>query len=136
MVANLLAALVAGLLSAPADKDADKLQGTWTIVSSEEDGQPVAKLKGVTFTFAGEKVTMTQNGQEKKGTFKLDPDKKLKEIDLTEDGSGNSMKGIYSIDGDTLKLCFPSGRDGQRPSEFSGKKDAKSALVELKREKK
>ena len=38
---------------------------------------------------------------------KLDPSKKPKAIDITQlSGKGETIPGIYSIDGDTLKICM------------------------------
>jgi uncharacterized protein (TIGR03067 family) len=84
----------------------DKFKGMWV---GETDGKKVElKLTATDFdiTFDG-----TLNF---KGTFKIDPSKKPKQVDMTvkEGGMGFDGKtalGVYELDGDTLKWCtnFP-----------------------------
>src|SRR5437016_4035620 len=107
--------LVCGLaLSAAAtadDKksDQDKLQGKWKFESGSRGGKPFPDdiVKTAVFVFDGKtmKMTRTVDGQEqsREMTFKLDPSKKPKAIDVDMDGKPG--KGIYSLDGDTLKIC-------------------------------
>jgi uncharacterized protein (TIGR03067 family) len=99
---------------APMDKEA--LQGTWVVASGEKNGVklPDEKLKGWgELTFADDKVTR-EGGERRVGTFKLDPDKKPKEIDLfTEE---NTWKGVYELKKTTLKLALKFGEE--RPTEL------------------
>jgi hypothetical protein len=44
------------------------------------------------------------------------------------------MKGIYALDGDSLKICVSQPK-ADRPTEFATKKGSNSSLVILKREK-
>ena len=56
-----------------------------------------------------------------KGTYKIDPEKTPKTIDIhyenLEIAQGRIMQGIYVLEGDTLKTCFawsgPSSRTDQ-----------------------
>ncbi len=118
------------------DKDKkDKLDGTWTLESGERNGQPfpdeVAKTMKLTIT--GEKLKIEAQGNEREGTIKIDASKKPKELDITV---GERMtKGIYELDGDTLKIC-QARPNGDRPTEFSGKEGTNQMLMVLKREKK
>ena len=105
------------------EKEVKKLQGAWTIVSSEAGGKklPADDLKGLIVTFEGDKHTV-KNGDKviQVGTQKIDPFKSPKTIDVTmiEGASkGAVMLGMYEFDGDTLKVCFdPAGK--KRPTEF------------------
>jgi uncharacterized protein (TIGR03067 family) len=125
MRAKLLVVLVVGLLAAAEQKDdakkeQDKLQGTWAAV---EGGPPGGQL-----TFAGDKFTIRDTKENKdvaKGTFKVDPSKKPKTIDMTvtEDSEGGKYKGktslgIYELDGDQLKWCANEPGKTERPKEF------------------
>jgi uncharacterized protein (TIGR03067 family) len=134
-------ALGIGLLVAAAraeDKsssgDKEKLQGTWVLVSGEHDGQPIPEdvAKTVKLVFAGDKVTLHHNDQKNEGTFKLAPGKKPKEIDLDMDSG--AVKGIYQLDGDTLKLANAKPGD-ERPKEFPKKEGSGLTVATLKRQK-
>jgi uncharacterized protein (TIGR03067 family) len=140
MIRTLLAAAALAGLSArapAADDDVKKLQGTWTIVSIEVDGaKPTGPkvdevLKTGTLTFDGNTLQTKFPMKSDKGTFKLDPDKKPKQIDVEFEGRGKNGKpdlGIYEFDGETLKLCFVSG-GGPRPTGFkTAKQDQGEAI--------
>jgi uncharacterized protein (TIGR03067 family) len=140
---HVLLVFVAGLLIAADEKedakqDAKKLQGKWTVTKAVENGNevPEEQAKNIKVAFKEGKVTYTDDNGEHTATFKLDPGKKPKEIDVVpQDGEnkGQTMKGIYSLEKNTLKMCvaFP-GKD--RPTEFTSKQDSSHLLVEMKRE--
>ena len=65
-------------------------------------------------------------------TFTLDSTKKPKAIDVDMDGTPGV--GIYSLEGDTLKICHSEGKDA-RPTEFATKEGTKNSLLVLKRAK-
>jgi uncharacterized protein (TIGR03067 family) len=137
----MVVAFVVGLLVAAAqaqDKsakgDKEKLQGTWVLVSGEHDGQPIPEevAKTVKLVFVGDKVTLHHNDQKNEGTFKVAPDKKPKELDLDMDSG--AVKGIYQLDGDTLKLA--NAKPGEeRPKEFPKKEGSGLTVATLKRQK-
>src|SRR5262245_33155672 len=93
------------------EKELKKLQGSWTIESSETGGQkiPADDLKGFIVTFEGDRHTLKKGEKVVQvGTQKLDPSKSPKAIDVTMTEGPNKgavMLGIYEIDGDTLKAC-------------------------------
>jgi uncharacterized protein (TIGR03067 family) len=144
-----LAVLVIGLLLGAEDKkddakkDQDALQGAWRAVSSETGGKDQTEqfkdhllvFEGVTFALKkGDDVGL-------KGTFKLDPSKEPRAIDITiteggQDGDkGKVLHGIYELGKGTLKWCT-AGPDGtDRPTEFSTKEGINHMLVTLKKEK-
>ncbi len=103
-------------------KELDRLKGKWTVVSVERDGKALANFKDGVRTMDGEKYTLApKTGAALMGTFKIDPGKKPKVMDMMPaDGQykGKTLLGIYELDGDTLKICFGEpGKD--RPSEFT-----------------
>lgn len=110
-----------------AKSDIDLIQGTWSI----EAGGPA---KGGTLTFMKMEVTMQfpKNKDVFTGTFKLDPTKNPKQIDLHMKG-GEANHGIYVLDGDTLKVYAIAKDEGKRPTEFP--KEDKRGVMELKRKK-
>jgi uncharacterized protein (TIGR03067 family) len=136
------AALLAFGVSLPAapvpDKkdDKDLIQGTWSFVSGERNGEPAPdQVKSMKLTFKDDMVTPSTEKNPAK--FKLDTTKKPKEITLTitEGGQEKTIHGIYELDGDDLKICFPDKPDGPAPKEFSGKKDSGQMLMVFKRDK-
>ena len=119
-----------------APNDDQKILGTWTLVSSEEGGQkgPAERLKDASVTFAkGGKMTAKMGEREQEFTLELNPAKKPKEFSATND-KGQTMNGIYKLEGDTLTVCFD--RNGQRPTEFESKEGTLIVLEVLKRAKK
>lgn len=118
----------------PGQSDEEDLRGAWTAVSGEAGGkaQPAEAVKGYRLTFVDGKVTVQFAGESKQGTFKLDPAARPKTIDLDLDGGAGV--GIYSLEGDTLKLCFTESGKEDRPSEFSTKEGNVRVLLILKKE--
>src|SRR5262249_62115477 len=112
-----------------------KFEGTWAVESAREGGKdvPADKLKGITFTFRGDKMVFGKGDKEKdEATFKIDPGKKPPHIDLMT--KGKTLPGIYAFEGGQLKLCF--GVDAERPSKFESPAGSKTVLLVLKRAKK
>jgi uncharacterized protein (TIGR03067 family) len=127
-----LAAAAAGAKPVKQD-DRDRLQGTWVSTA----GPPIE------LTFTGNRWTAREKKEnvELKGTFKLDPTKKPKTIDMTvEEGmefQGKTSLGIYELDGDTLRWCANEPGKAERPKEFKREGNGQRfLLVTFKRVKK
>jgi uncharacterized protein (TIGR03067 family) len=132
-----LGLIVALLLAADAPKDGatkqdkEKIQGVWKVVSVEFGGKPDKDGEGDTWTFKGDEcATKSTDGVKVPRTYKLDATKKPKSFELS--GEVVNMAGIYSLEGDELKVCL--GPSDKPPSEFSSKGE-KHILIVLKREK-
>jgi uncharacterized protein (TIGR03067 family) len=107
-----------------ADAKKDPLQGTWRAESVEDNGKKpkandhVLIFKGDTFTVqVGDTVDM-------QGTYKADPSKKPKALDLTFTEGAKEIKGkislgIYSVKGDTLQWCGAKPGETERPKDFA-----------------
>jgi uncharacterized protein (TIGR03067 family) len=144
--------LLAGVVAAdePEKKDKEKgptaadelqrFQGTWTVEAWEEGGKPLAegdlKTRGV--FFGANLFLFRRDGKlDQAGTVKLDPAKSPATVNLSvREGEGKDevLLGVYSLEGDTLRLCFdPKGQN--RPANF--KPDAKDGftLVTLRKPK-
>jgi len=118
-----------------------QLEGAWSMVSGEIDGQPLAEAfrKGARRVAKAGETTVTINGQLfLKAKFTIDPTKKPRTIDyLFIDGptKGKTQLGIYELDGDTVKFCFAApGKD--RPAEFTTKEGSGRTLSVWKRSQK
>ena len=144
---TLLAGLVAAglvVVALAADDEAVKkekqsLQGKWTIVAVDHDGKAVDMWKDGVRVFEGDSYTLTTKGGESfKGTFALDPAKVPKAIDFMPAGGqykGKTLRGIYEIDGDMLKVCFDL-QGKKRPMEFKSAPGSQTFVNVHKRVKK
>jgi uncharacterized protein (TIGR03067 family) len=126
-------------------EDSVRIQGKWVVISAEEAGRPIKDSIGDTFTLEKNKWTVKHDKRgdrpeedSESGTFQLDPKKTPKQIDLTSDRAevNGAVKGIYELDGDTLKICIGDAPEEGRPTKFAtDPKRKKLALVVLKRAK-
>jgi uncharacterized protein (TIGR03067 family) len=130
--------LMVGIVQAkekPAKSDKDALQGSWSAVSGSHEGKEMTadELKSIKVIFAGDKLTLKHGDESSEHTFKLASDKSPKEIDVDFDGKPG--KGIYVLDGDTLKIAHGE-LGGDRPKDFTSKEGSKVSVAVFKRDKK
>jgi uncharacterized protein (TIGR03067 family) len=125
----------------PARQDLDILQGDWKTKSFLLGGGPLPKekqfpdrlmtIKGDAFSeFRGGKVAV-------RGTLKLDSSKSPKWIDatFTEGGpTGETVRGIYELAGDGLKVCVGTP-ETERPTKFESAPGTKLRLIVYERKK-
>lgn len=135
-----LVLVVGVLLAADAkediQKEQEKIKGAWKITALESEG--ASEKEDASLTFGDDKLTVAFKDEKKTAAYKLDPSSQPKSIDIIPDDGpekGKTIKGIYSLDGDALKLCFASTPKKDRPTEFVTKKDSGSVLMVLKKEK-
>jgi uncharacterized protein (TIGR03067 family) len=119
-VAALLAS--ANVQQDAAQKELDKLQGVWAIVSEETNGVKLSddKLQSHKVTIKGNQWIQGNDKGSQVVTFKLDPAKNPKSIDFSyigPKGKDNKWVGIYKIEDDTLTVCRAKG-NLDRPKEF------------------
>jgi uncharacterized protein (TIGR03067 family) len=137
--------LVLGLLVAAegpkedaAKRDVQKLQGTWTVVSAEREGQPLDRIKGNKLTLKGDRFTIKTKTVELTGTFRLDPAKKPKAMDWMHEADAlrdKTWQSIYLLEGGSLKICYAEADSGKdRPTEFATTEGSGLQLVVLKRD--
>jgi uncharacterized protein (TIGR03067 family) len=118
--------------------DQDKIQGTWTFVSVEKGGVDTQDdfIKEAKLVFGADKVKILHQGKEMEAGYKLDPSKKPGHFDLNvnEGGKEAVLKGVYKLEGDTLKICIaPPGE--KRPTELRSELGSSEMYVVMKREK-
>jgi len=116
---------------------ASRLQGTWVMVSIEIMGMKIEGPKGqeLAFTFDGDKFIVHEAMHREEGSYKVDETKNPKAIDLVAPMGKmkETIKGIYQLEGDTLKIAFsPEGPNGNRPTTFDAKV---TAIIVFKRKK-
>jgi uncharacterized protein (TIGR03067 family) len=124
-------------------KEKAKLKGSWKAVSAEHDGAkiPDELLKNVALTIRDDKVL--KKGRDWEATYKIDPKQKPAWLDMVpivaEDGKGDgkrdtTVRWIYEVDGDTLKICGSESGGADRPKEFATKRGDQRVLIVFKRE--
>ena len=117
---------VALLLGAgDAAKDAEKIQGTWTVADVERGGSKMPEslrtkmqviIKDGSMAIVVDKDDPKTKGEEAK--LELDPSTKPKSLQMTSpDKDKPTVRGIYELEGDTLKMCWRMN-GGARPSAF------------------
>jgi uncharacterized protein (TIGR03067 family) len=123
--------------AAKAEKDVEKLQGSWDLVAEEADGKKKDPLQFATWRIEGNKIRFESSN---KGTFTLNPTRKPTAIDAYIEGVAapfdevSVVSGIYSLEGDNLTICFELTGTG-RPKEFVTKHGLSVILYKLKRAK-
>jgi RNA polymerase sigma factor (sigma-70 family) len=124
--------------------DREKIQGTWDVVGIVANGRVEAKdqFEGFTMVFVGDKVSLipppTVKVPTKEFAFKLDPTKKpaaINTIALNGPSDGQTILGIYQLEGATLRLCLGNTPEGGRPTEFESKEGSDRVLMTLQRPK-
>jgi uncharacterized protein (TIGR03067 family) len=133
----LCVAVVCGQDQAETEKKA--LHGNWDAVAFEEDGKQARArlLETLSCSFMNNEFVWRLEGTvQLKGTYKLKPEKKPKEIDLFDPDRKAKFVGIYEIQGGTLKIRFHQDKQ-PRPKEFTTEKGTRDHfLLVLKRAKK
>lgn len=143
MTTRLACLLIAGVALAgfacgaedPAKEKAAPLQGGWKFEKLEVDGKP-AELPDTAFWWfiKGDKVLY---GGAELATLTIDSQTSPKCIDVKFRGPKRVLEGIYSIEGDTLKICVNAATEGvrERPTDFSTKGKSGLRLLVFQRDK-
>jgi uncharacterized protein (TIGR03067 family) len=120
-------------------KTSDDLEGTWSIVKAYGGETDVTdESKNFKVTIKGKTLTLNDSKQAHDAKFKLDSAKKPKEIDFVpQDGrfKGQTMLGIYTLEGDILSIYMAEPTRDKRPAEIPTKGSANHFLLVLKRQK-
>jgi uncharacterized protein (TIGR03067 family) len=126
--------LGAGLLLAPAQQAKDPLEGTWEQVSAAEDGNKPKAVSRTDLILGDGKfiihLTMRAGLADNVGTYieykyAADPTQKPPTMDITPlSGAqkGKTIRAIYTIEKDELKICQTTLAEMERPTEFVSKR--------------
>lgn len=117
-------------------------EGTWLRVAYEADGQKVSEKNAQRFRLIlqrdGKYTVRVDNKVIVEGTAVIDPTRKPKTIDMTPTTGrmkGETLKGIYELDGDDYRICYaPAGKE--RPEKFATGGGKGYVLAVYKRERK
>jgi uncharacterized protein (TIGR03067 family) len=139
IVLALTGVLGSGVPVGLAREGADKLAGVWVAASAERNGKPADDLKGHQLTFRGDTFVIRSKDGEVlyQGTFRVDKAQRPAAIDFRHTRGkleGKTWKGIYALEGDTLKTC-DNGPDpaGDRPTDFSARAGSGRVSIVFKR---
>ena len=138
VLASAVFAALAAVDGAAADSrsdDSTAIRGTWACAAAVVDGKSLdenttAKLRLV---MTAERYR-TELGDDEvlfDSTYRLDPGHDPRHIEMTGtegDAAGKQALGIYSLEGDTLKICYTMP-GGQRPKSFESKPGSKAFFV-------
>jgi uncharacterized protein (TIGR03067 family) len=118
-------------------QDLDLLQGSWSVTALNVEGQKMSAgmLANAQIAIEGNRFTSTGMGSVYKGTLELDTSKSPQHLTMKFDAGpekGNTNRGIYKLDGDTLKICLAT-RGIVRPSRFAAPAGSGFALETLTR---
>lgn len=114
------------------------LEGKWTLISGEQDGQDISDsdCQKSTLEIAGDRHTVALGDEIRKGTHTLQTDQSPMAIDATDSegpAAGHKLLGIFKVDDDVFTVCF-AAPDSDRPTEFTTKNGKATILHRWKRE--
>jgi uncharacterized protein (TIGR03067 family) len=121
-------------------KDMAALEGEWSMVSGERDGQTVPDdlLKSAKRVSKEGETTVSFNDQVfMKAKYTVDPAKTPKTIDyevIEGPFKGKKQLGIYKIEDDKVTFCF-AAPDKERPTKFESKSGTDMILSVWKKKK-
>jgi uncharacterized protein (TIGR03067 family) len=130
----------ADLRSDDAKNDVDPLQGSWLMFLCFVNGDELSPDQ----VKSGELVVIDNEYRPKLGasaaatTIKVDSSKTPHSIDFTYTAGpqiGQTVRGIYKIEGDDLTICRGLTEQAERPTEFAAPVDSNMLLVVWKRAK-
>ena len=116
--------------------DLKQWQGTWKLVGSTYDGAP--QMADIEWVVDGNHYNILLNQQLNNDPYMITLDASQKRIDVfhheTPPGTyGGKLKGIYLIEGDSLKVCYDL--TGERyPTSLDAKPGSRQVLYQFKRE--
>src|SRR6266513_2933449 len=105
-------------------RDKDRIQGTWKFEKVLDQGTEQLMPEKNRVVITPDMLKMVYPEEERGWRYTRDPSKDPKEMDwLIEIDPGHPIRqlAIYSLDGDTLRICV-TGAGLARPTKFEGKK--------------
>lgn len=106
-----------------AKKDLERLQGTWVMHALEINGKAESRIQDTVLDIKKDEYKTTVKGKEQRGLkLKLDPSKEPKWVDMIQSQPGEAdkvIKGIYTFEKDTFKICRGLDSTHERPNQFA-----------------
>lgn len=119
-------------------EDAKNFTGRWSVSREVRNGLATGDVIGRRLVFSGNNFEFWKDGKlVHKGKYVLEPDVEPPTINFHHrhgDLKDKSWKGIYSLDGDTLKICHNAPNlEKDRPAAFESKRDSEHVLITFSR---
>lgn len=119
----------------------EAIQGTWTMSATKAGERTFPGRPGSHWTIAGDRITTVEAGNSYEGKFRIDPRRTPAVIDCRVEkdpwtGQPLLLKGIFSVEGNILKVCWSSRytNGGLRPRTFPGDNSPGTDSFVLKRD--
>jgi uncharacterized protein (TIGR03067 family) len=118
-------------------KEQERLRGTWNVKRGQYDTAELSEmdLKGFRLTFGTEGLKWEEAGGATTLAVQLDPDATPAAIDLIVTGGphkGRTIRGIYRLERDRLRLRVPPSFSALRPKDLTDEEGVDAVLM-LKR---
>ncbi|HEY8504491.1 MAG TPA: TIGR03067 domain-containing protein [Gemmataceae bacterium] len=136
-----LGAGLAPALGQPAEEARKHLEGTWVATAAQRDGKAADDVIGHRLSFTGDRFRIQSKDGKLlyEGTFRADPGARPAAIDFRHgqgELKGKEWKGIYALDGDTLRTCDNAPDPAKdRPAAFEAKPGSGYVLITFRRAK-
>ena len=120
--------------------DRELLAGNWDILSIQDNGErlssdiiqsKIAEDGRVKIGGRGMSIVSPRNEEKRLWAYRIDPGQTPKQIDITTQFD-TVLKGIYTFNGDELKLCIAKTEDLPRPTDFAAPAGSNQMLYRLK----
>jgi RNA polymerase sigma factor (sigma-70 family) len=120
--------------------DRQRIQGTWKVVSVKDGGRepPPKEVEGATMMIAKDTLVLNlPDGKKLEATYHIDPSRKPRWIDVTDNRSKRTMLGLYRLNQDDLTLVLDEGGERGRSTDFVSEQGSPNdLLMVLRRERK
>lgn len=118
-------AAAAGAADKAVEGELAQWQGTWKVMSMEQDGKltPPEKLEPIKLVVDGASYHFQNGDFQERGTYKFYPDRDPKALDIVVGqgpDKGKVYQVIYRVEDDQLTICLQSDNK-KRPQVFTGK---------------
>jgi RNA polymerase sigma factor (sigma-70 family) len=116
-------------------EDLPKLQGTWQAIALEHNGEKLSAdaVKKFRVIIQDNTITFDPDGNKREASFSLGSSGKSKSILLKADPKAATVRGIYALENDRLKMCFDNDEGKTTPTEFATTPDSGLTLITLER---
>jgi uncharacterized protein (TIGR03067 family) len=114
-----------------------ELPGIWQAIAATINGEelPAREIDAIRLTLTATRFTTTRAGQSLfDSSYSIDRSATPMQIEMigVEDFAGQPARGIYALEGDTLRLCYKTP-GFPRPTEFTSQPGSGAFLIILKR---